>query len=100
MISSPTQTELTGKEGNNLDERQTGEITKPGEYHNTYGRRGDTWPVTVEALRTIGAAQIQRETGFSRSSIYEVLRGGVKPHPKRQVAYEQLVYRSGRRHTH
>jgi hypothetical protein len=60
---------------------------------NTYGTRHDTWPDIVEALKKIGATEISRQTGFSRSSINEILSGRARPHPRRQPIYEELARR-------
>jgi hypothetical protein len=91
VTSSPTKTELTGKEGNNLEQRATSELTDAGQYRNNYGTRSDTWPETLDALRHIGATEIRRQTGFSRSSINEVLSGRAHPHPRRRAIYEELA---------
>jgi hypothetical protein len=73
--SSLAETELTGKEGNKLVERASGEVTEPADYRNTYGTRGDTWQLVVEILREIGVPTIVEQTGFSRSAVYAVLNG-------------------------
>jgi hypothetical protein len=96
VTSTPTSTELTGKEGNNLEQRLTGEQTDPADYLNLYGARADTWPATLDVLKRIGVAEIRRQTGFSRSSIYDVLSGEARPHPRRRPAYEAVARQLGR----
>jgi hypothetical protein len=92
VTSSPSRTELTGKEGNNLEQRATGEQTNPDQYRNTYGRRKDDWAETLAILKTIPVPQLVEETGFSRSAIYAVLNGAM-PHPSNRTIYERLVQR-------
>jgi hypothetical protein len=90
ISSSPEETELTGKEGNKLEERMTGEVTEPGEYRNSYGRRGETWVMVLEALREIGAPQLVEPTSFSRRAIYNVLHG-TKPRAEHAREYERVA---------
>jgi hypothetical protein len=75
VTSSPTETELTGKEGNRLIERASGETTDPAEYRNTYGTRTELWSLVVDILREIGVPTIVAQTSFSRSAVYSVLNG-------------------------
>jgi hypothetical protein len=88
--SSPAQTELTGKEGNKLLERASGEVTDPADYRNTYGTRGDAWQLLLEILREIGVPTIVEQTGFSRSAVYAVL-SGAKPHADHARIYTELA---------
>jgi hypothetical protein len=90
VVSSPYDTELIGKESNRLEERQTGEVTDPDDYLNTYGRRGSTWPLVLEILRELGAPEVARRTGISRSAAYAVLRGA-QPHGDHARTYEALA---------
>ena len=90
VTSSPAKTELTGKEGNNLEQRATGELIDVGQYRNSYGTRKDTWPEMLAILKTIPVPQLVKETGFSRSAIYAVLNGAI-PHPKNQAIYEEVA---------
>ena len=97
--SSPAETELTGKEGNKLLERASGETTDPTDYRNTYGTRGDTWAVVVEVLREIGVPTIVEQTAFSRSAVYAVLNGAL-PRADHARAYTELaVQHAGERLT-
>jgi hypothetical protein len=73
--SDPYQTELIGKEGNKLEERQTGEVTDPTEYRTHYGRRTSTWLLVLSVLKEIGAPETASQTEISRSAVYDVLRG-------------------------
>jgi hypothetical protein len=90
IASSPEETELTGKEGNKLEERMTGEVTEPGEYRNSYGRRGETWPMVLEVLREIGAPRLVELTGVSRRAIYNVLHG-TRPRAEHAREYERVA---------
>ena len=57
--SGPATTLLTGKEGNKLTERLTGEVTASSEYRNDYGTRGDPWKeLILPVLTDIGAASL------------------------------------------
>jgi hypothetical protein len=80
---------LIGKEGNQPVERVTGQVVGPGEYRNDYGTLADPWERNLERLREIGAAEIVRRAGFSRSAVYAVL-GGARPHPRNRRAYERI----------
>jgi hypothetical protein len=88
--SSPIETELTGKEGNKLLERASGEVTDSADYRNTYGTRIDRWQLVLEILREIGVPTIAEETDFSRSAIYAVLNGA-KPHARHARTYVDLA---------
>ena len=88
--SSPTETELTGKEGNKLVERASGEVTDPAEYRNTYGSRGDRWSLILDILREIGVPTIVERAGFSRSAVYAVLSGAT-PHVEHARVYTELA---------
>jgi hypothetical protein len=90
IASSPEETELTGKEGNKLEERMTAEVTEPAEYRNSYGRRGDVWVMVLEVLREIGAPRVAELTGFGRSAVYEVLRGAT-PRVEHAREYERVA---------
>lgn len=90
IASSPAETELTGKEGNKLLERASGEVTDPADYRNTYGTRGDRWALVLEILREIGAPTIIEQTGFSRPAVYAVLNGAT-PRADHARAYTQLA---------
>ena len=90
ISSSPAETELTGKEGNKLVERASGEVTDPADYRNTYGTRGDTWQLVLDILREIGVPTIVEQTGFSRSAVYAVLNGAT-PRTDHADAYTELA---------
>jgi hypothetical protein len=95
VASGPAETELIGKEGNKLEERQTGEITEPADYRNTYGRRGSIWPTVVTLLHELGAPETARQTDLSRRTVYEVLNGS-QPRAGHARAYEALALRFAR----
>jgi hypothetical protein len=90
ISSNPSETELTGKEGNKLVERASGEVNDPADYRNTYGTRGDRWALVIEILREIGVPTIVERTGFSRSAVYAVLNGAA-PRADHADAYTELV---------
>jgi hypothetical protein len=90
ISSSPEETELTGKEGNKLEERMTGEVVDLPDYRNSYGRRGETWLFVLEVLQEIGAPRVAELTGFGRSAVYGVLKRAV-PRREHMRAYERVA---------
>lgn len=73
--SHPALTVLTGKEGNKLLERLSGEVTEPSEYRSDYGSREDPWRVlVVPVLRTMGAAVAASAAGCSRRAVERGVR--------------------------
>jgi len=90
ISSNPEETELTGKEGNKLDERTRAEVTEPAEYRNSYGRRGETWLLVLKVLREIGAPRVAELTGLGRSAVYDVL-GGAVPRTDNRQEYERFA---------
>jgi hypothetical protein len=99
LPSSLKETELTGKEGNKLQERATGEVTDPDEYRNSYGRRSESWALVLSVLHEIGVPDIVALTGRSRSAVYEVLRG-TTPRLDHARAYEQAAVSFARQRLH
>lgn len=78
--SAPVLTDLTGKEGNQLEERAVGLATNPDAYRSAYGNRGDRWTeLVLPVLREIGVEDLMRLTGKSRSTVYNVLSGSWEP---------------------
>jgi hypothetical protein len=71
----PVSTLLTGKEGNKIIERLTGEVSDVGAYRNDYGTRMDRWNLILPVLQDVGAPAIVAY-GIPRSTVYSVLRGG------------------------
>ena len=65
---------LTGKEGNHLLERLTGEITDPTDYQTDYGERGDRLQLTVRAVRALGPAPVAKRAGLDRRTLQRVVR--------------------------
>jgi hypothetical protein len=92
VTSSSAETELIGKEGNRLEERQTGQLTNAAGYRNTHGRRGNTWPMIIAILQEVGAPETARRTDFSRRAVYEVLKGS-QPRAEHARAYEAIAHR-------
>jgi hypothetical protein len=73
ITASPATTLLTGKEGNKLIERLTGEITDKGQYRNDYGPRGDPWQQLVQpTVKDMGAARLIAH-GIPGASAYRIL---------------------------
>jgi len=74
--SNPSSTLLTGKEGNKIIERSTGQVSDIGDYRNDYSTRADRWGLVLPILRDIGARTIITITqDIPRSSVYNALRG-------------------------
>jgi hypothetical protein len=92
VTSGPEHTDLTGKEGNQLAERATGEVTDSAEYRTLYGPRGDLWSAYVlPVLRDMGAGLGAERTGFGLRGVHKVVRGEARPHPKRRATYEAVA---------
>ena len=63
--SGPALTDLTGKEGNKLAERLSGEALTPAEYRNDYGPRTNRWDQLVRPILTeLGAGRSDRDHGL------------------------------------
>lgn len=77
-----------------LVERLEGQPVESGMYRNEYGTVGDPWPEVLEELRAIGAAEIVKRTGFSRSAVYAVL-AGARPHPNNLQRYKNALREDG-----
>jgi len=89
--SSPALTELTGKEGNQLAERLSGQVHDATEYRSYYGNRTDPWhELYLPILRVIGAAQIVDRTGVSSSAVYKALTG-TEPRRETRLRYQALA---------
>jgi hypothetical protein len=93
--SDPYETELIGKEGSKIEERQIGEVTEAAEYRNHYGRRTSTWLLVLSVLQEIGAPEIAWQSAISRSAVYEVLRGA-QPRSEHAREYETAALRFAR----
>jgi hypothetical protein len=70
----PVTTLLTGKEGNKIIERLTGEVSDVGTYRNDHGWRMDRWELILPVLQDVGAPAIIAR-GIPRSTVYSTLRG-------------------------
>ena len=89
--SGPALTELTGKEGNKLTERLTGQTTDPADFRNYYGNRTDPWAeLYLPILNELGAARIVGQTELSSSAVYDVLNG-TEPRLANRHRYEALA---------
>jgi hypothetical protein len=88
--SSPAETELTGKEGNRLEERLTGAITDPSDYRTDYGKRVQSWTLVLTVLKELGAERVAALTRFSRSAVYAVL-AGAQPRARNARTYEDAA---------
>ncbi len=87
ITSTPATTLLTGKEGNKLIERLTGEVTDRGEYRNDYGMRGDPWQeVILPVLIDMGATRIVAH-GIPTATAYRALS---EPRRPRRANRERL----------
>jgi hypothetical protein len=77
--AGPATTLLTGKEGNKIIERLTGQITAPGEYRNDHGTRSDPWKeLILLALTDMGAARLIAH-GVSSATAYRTLNEPRRP---------------------
>jgi hypothetical protein len=95
--SAAVLSDLTGKEGNKIVERLSGEVTNPEEYRTEYGERADRWSLlVVPVLREMGAANVAELTGISRRAVERALRLEVPsmPHISKRGIYLRVA--SGR----
>ena len=77
--AQPATTLLTGKEGNKLIERLTGEVTDKGEYRNDYGPRRDPWQELVRpTVKDMGAAGLIAH-GIPSATAYRILSDPRQP---------------------
>jgi hypothetical protein len=92
VTSAPELTSLIGKEGHRLAERLSGELADRSQYQTGYGERADAWSnLYLPVLLEIGTAALIEQTGFSRSSIFEVLAGRALAHPDRARKYMSIA---------
>jgi len=90
--SAPVLTDLIGKEGNDLEERAAGVTIDSGDYRSQYGNRGDRWTsLVLPLLRDLGAEEVMRRTGRSRSAVYEVLGGRTKGTGAPMIKYRDVA---------
>jgi hypothetical protein len=93
VSSAPVLTDLSGKEGNKIIERLTGEVEDVKEYRTDYGARADRWRIlVVPVLRLIrdalGTADMAERIGVHRRSLERVLGVSVVvPHASTRVRY-------------
>lgn len=96
--SAPVLTDLTGKEGNKIIERLTGEVTDPSDYRTDYGGRADRWrTLVVPVLRSIQdyleTKGLAVRVGQHRRSVERVLRpdAPVTPHASTRGRYTTVA---------
>jgi hypothetical protein len=93
VSSAPVLTDLSGKEGNKIIERLTGEVEDVKEYRTDYGARADRWrmlvvPVLRQIQDALGTAEMSERIGVHRRSLERVLgRDAVKPHAITRIWY-------------
>ncbi len=81
VSANSATTLLTGKEGNKLIERLTGEVTDPAAYRNYYGTRGDPWEqLVLPVVKDMGAARLIAH-GIPSATAYRILSETRRPHP-------------------
>jgi len=84
--SAQLLTTLIGKEGNQLLERATSEVSDPADYRTTYARadtglwRGLTLPVLHDIHDELGTAYIAERVGVSARQVRNWLNGADEPH--------------------
>jgi hypothetical protein len=94
--STPTLQTLSGKEGNKLLERQSGEVTEVAEYRADYGARDDSWLIVVDAIRQLGPGAVARRSGLDRRTIQRAVRtypDPTIPHPANRARIAGLLPR-------
>jgi hypothetical protein len=97
--SHPALTILTGKEGNKLLERLSGEVTDPAEYRSDFGLREDPWgSLVVPVLRAMGAAAAATAAGCSRRAVERAIReqGTTVPHARTRARLVEVAARWAR----
>ena len=88
ITGHPVSTVLTGKEGNKITERLTGEIAGVADYRNDYGTRTDIWSLVAQVLPHVGAPAII-DRGIPRSTAFSALKGA-RPR-EREATYLAIV---------
>jgi hypothetical protein len=95
--SAPVLTDLSGKEGNKILERLTGEVEDTEEYRTEYGARADRWrmlvvPVLRQIRDALGPKEMSERVGVHRRSLERVLgTDGVMPHASTRKSYLDVV---------
>jgi hypothetical protein len=58
--------------------------------------RRDEWPMKIlPALKNLPLSVLMKESGISRSALFEVLAGRSRPHPKNQERLKSIVQNLG-----
>jgi hypothetical protein len=98
ISSAPILTDLSGKEGNKLVERLSGEIESVEEYTTDYGARADRWrtlvvPVLRQMREAIGTREMSDRIGVHRRSLERVLSAqDVRPHASTRKRYLDALH--------
>jgi hypothetical protein len=92
VSSAPVLTDLSGKEGNKIIERLTGEVEDAGEYRTDYGARADRWktlalPVLRRMRDEVGTGTFSQRIGVHRRTLERVLGGSATPHASTRARY-------------
>ena len=81
---------LVGKEGNQLEEVATGDITNPDDVLTDYG--DDAWDQLVRPVGLLmGIRRAARETRMSVSGVADLLNGRAKPHRATLAVFTEAV---------
>jgi hypothetical protein len=98
VSSAPVLTDLSGKEGNKIIERLTGEVADAGEYRTDYGTRADRWrtlvlPVLRQIRDALGTAEMSQRVRVHRRSLERVLGSeAVMPHASTRMRYLEAAW--------
>jgi hypothetical protein len=82
-----------GKESNRLEEVDAGLIhSEHGVYSEYTDPRRDEWAVKIlPALKKIPIVDLVKDTGMSRSALFDVLAGRSRPHPRNRERLTQIA---------
>ncbi len=92
--SSPILTNLRGKEGHALAERELGLVVDPEGVAVGYGvREGDPFrDLVVPVLREIGPVEVARRTGISRWTVQRVIREQAPSEPRSETRRDLIRF--------
>jgi hypothetical protein len=84
---------LTGKEGNRLLERLSGEIVEADQYRADYGTRAGQWTAVVTVARYVGAGPVARRAGLDTRTVERAIRPErpTMPHPRNRPRLAQAA---------
>ena len=82
-----------GKESNSLEAVDSGLIHSEQSVYTEYpDERRDEWQMKVlPSLKKLPVSELMRESGISRSALFEVLAGRSRPHPKNRDILEAAL---------